>query len=154
ALSLAGLGAILISLRSVQIRTGCAVPLAAVIAIAAALKLVALALRIAIPVDHFLFRAESRMNPMPPNTALCLVLQGASAMTIPSRILWHVVVGQACAIGAGLIGVIALMGYAVGILGLHSSEWDFPMAVNTATIVPVLAVAFLTANPNRGAMNA
>ncbi|HYF36019.1 MAG TPA: ATP-binding protein, partial [Prosthecobacter sp.] len=88
-------------------------------------------------------------NRMAPNTAACLVFLGLALLFIDSRWVW---VTQASAITVALSSLVALIGYSYKVRWLYGIGSLMPMALHTALLLQLLALAVLFARPKRGLM--
>jgi signal transduction histidine kinase len=91
-------------------------------------------------------------NEMAPNTALNLVLCGLALIFFDSHADQVFRPAEALAIGAGLIALLALLGYAYRILSFYRLGASLPMALDTAVAFGFLVTGFLAARPERGVM--
>jgi len=86
-----------------------------------------------------------------PNTALCLILIGLSAILMNVQIgRWHP--SQWSALLAAAISLAACMGYIYDVRGLYGIAAYADMAVHTATTLLILSLGLLFARPRAGLM--
>lgn len=107
-----------------------------------------------LPVDQWIFPTRLDVgsglpNRMAPNTAFNFVLLGPA---IASLMLHRVRRAQFLALGAGLTAFAALLGYLLSVTSLKQVAGFIPMALHTAVLFQVLAVAVLCARPTDGLM--
>ena len=92
-------------------------------------------------------------NRMSPNTAAAFVLVGLALMLLDARTRRRGVrPAQLLALAAGLIALLALIGYAYSAASLIGVKQFIPMALNTAIAFAILSVGILCARPDRGVM--
>ena len=111
--------------------------------------------------DQLLFRAAldreaaraGLPNRMSPNTAAAFVLVGLALMLLDARTRRRGIrPAQFLALAAGLIALLALIGYAYSATSLIGVKQFIPMALNTAIAFAILSVGILCARPDRGVM--
>ena len=111
--------------------------------------------------DQLLFRAALEReavraglpNRMSPNTAAAFVLVGLALTLLDARTRRRGVrPAQLLALAAGLIALLALIGYAYSATSLIGVKRFIPMALNTAIAFAILSVGILCARPDRGVM--
>jgi PAS domain S-box-containing protein len=110
--------------------------------------------------DQLLFRGMldreaarlGQPNRMAPNTAAALLMLGAALLFLGGRDRVAVRAAQALALGAGVIALLAVVGYAYTAVSLAGVPEFIPMALNTAVAVGLLAAGVLAARPDRGMM--
>ena len=111
--------------------------------------------------DQLLFRAALEReavrvglpNRMSPNTAAAFVLVGLALTLLDVRTRRRGVrPAQLLALAAGLIALLALIGYAYSATSLIGVKQFIPMALNTAIAFAILSVGILCARPDRGVM--
>jgi len=136
-----------------------AVSLGAMVLTFATLKLANYSGAIAFHPDKFpvptLAQIEQRQPTieMAPNTAFAFLLCGAALILIhfdtPRRLI---VAYQACSLGMGLIGVIALIGYSYHVMLFYRIGVAAPMSLEAALCFALLCLGLLAARPDRGLM--
>ena len=87
-----------------------------------------------------------------PNTALNLFLVGTALALLDVNLCRRRRPSEWLALAAGLIALLALVGYAYGVRPLFGVGWFNPMALNTAVAAAALAVGILCARPDQGLM--
>jgi PAS domain S-box-containing protein len=125
---------------------------AALVAMTGAARLISGLLPEAMAVDQWLFRdklagADFMPNRMAPNTAMCLALLSISLLTLDRRPPW---LSQACALFAGLISLLALIGHTYQVRWLYGLAQVMPMAPHSALLLQFLALSILFLRPQRG----
>lgn len=111
--------------------------------------------------DQWLFRAELDReavqtgfpNRMAPNTAVGLVLVGLSLLAMGSKRRRRVWEAQILAMGAALISLLAIIGYAYSAVSLMGVRQFIPMALNTAVALAVVSGGILALRPDQGVMS-
>ena len=93
-----------------------------------------------------------RANRMAPNTAAAFVLVGLALLLLDARPRRGIPPAQPLALTAGVIALLALIGYAYSTLALIGVKQFIPMALNTAAGFALLSAAILCARPERGLM--
>ena len=110
--------------------------------------------------DQLLFREDlerealrlGQPNRMSPNTAAAFVLVGLALALLDVRDPRRGIrPAQLLALAAGLIALLALIGYAYSATSLIGVKRFIPMALNTAIAFAILSVGILCARPDRGA---
>ena len=92
-------------------------------------------------------------NRMSPNTAAAFVFVGLALTLLDARTRRRGVrPAQLLALAAGLIALLALIGYAYSAASLIGVKQFIPMALNTAIAFAILSVGILCARPDRGVM--
>ncbi len=111
--------------------------------------------------DQWLFRAAlgreavraGLPNRMSPNTAAAFVLVGLALTLLDARTTRRGArPAQLLALAAGLIALLALIGYAYSAASLIGVKQFIPMALNTAIAFAILSLGILCARPDRGVM--
>jgi hypothetical protein len=90
---------------------------------------------------------------MAPNTALAFVLLATALLTLDVRVAGRWWPAPVLAGAAGLLALLALLGYASGVTSLYGVTRLTQMAVPTATAVAALAIGIACARPLRGVMH-
>ena len=103
-------------------------------------------------IDAVLFSARlqgsgGQPNRMAPNTAFNFILVGGALTALPSG---RVALAQQLALGCGLVAFVALVGYAYSATSLLQVAAYIPMAVHTAALFLVVAIAIACATPAHG----
>src|SRR5690606_8603569 len=108
-------------------------------------------------IDNLLFPRALLRSGVPyagriaPNSAVSLLAIGvASLLLIWGRGRAAVIVGQALALGAGLIALLAIIGYAYGVRGLYFLVGATRMAPSTAMGLLTAATGFFLLRPEHG----
>jgi len=146
---------------AVERRRGALLPGAAALVVAVAgVRLVGYAFALDVPVDRVLFpdalAAYEPPNRMAPNTAMAFLLAGlalalaAGRPARPGRPGRTAILVHGLGIAAGLLGLLALVGYALGRSALVGLEAHIPMALNTSVAFALLGPGFLAVDPRRG----
>jgi HD domain len=110
-------------------------------------------------IDQLLFReppgATGTSDPgrMAPNTALAFALLGAALLTLDVRIAGRWWPAPVLSGAAGLLALLALLGYASGVTSLYGLSRLTQMAVPTAIAVAALSIGIACARPARGVMH-
>src|SRR5262249_7358355 len=91
-------------------------------------------------------------NRMAPNTAAGLFLAGLALLLLDAPSRRGVWLAQSLALAAGVIALLALIGYAYSALPLAGVEQFIPMALNTAVALALISGGILCARPDRGLM--
>jgi signal transduction histidine kinase/CheY-like chemotaxis protein len=102
-------------------------------------------------VDRLLFRDRLGTNRMAPNTALGFLLAGGALLLLDVEDRGRRP-GQLLALAAGLLSLLAVLGYAYRVLALYQVGTAIPMALNTAMVFGLLSAGALCARPDRGLM--
>ena len=110
--------------------------------------------------DQMLFRQRlerevdriGQANRMAPNTAAAFALVGLALLLLDARPRRGVLPSQPLALAAGLIALLALIGYTYSTLSLAGVRQFVPMALTSAAAFALLSVAILCARPERGLM--
>jgi two-component system, sensor histidine kinase and response regulator len=95
---------------------------------------------------------NERGNQIAPNTALDLFLIGTALALLDVNLRRRHRPSEWLALTAGLIALLALVGYAFGVRPFFGVGWFNPMALNTALACAVLCVGILSARPDQGLM--
>ena len=91
-------------------------------------------------------------NEMAPNSALNFVLMGFSLLLLDVKMRARFWPAQILALAAGLISMVALIGYAYRVIKFHEVGPFIPMALNSAVAFFVMSLGVLAARPDRGLM--
>ncbi|MBV9128562.1 MAG: hypothetical protein JO117_10810, partial [Verrucomicrobia bacterium] len=105
-----------------------------------------------IRIDQLFFTRTLGTNVMAPTTAFDFLLSGLALWFLSGDPARGAKPAQACAVGAALVAILALTGYAYGIENLYRLRSFIAMAVHTAFTFLVLAAGLLCARPERGPM--
>ena len=109
-------------------------------------------------IDGALFRepagAVGTSNPgrMAPNTAVAFILIGFALLLLDVPISRRWRPAPPLALAAGMLALLALLGYANGVTSLYGVSHLTQMAVPTAVAVLVLSLGVVAARPDEGAM--
>jgi PAS domain S-box-containing protein len=95
---------------------------------------------------------DQRVSPIALNTALSLLLIGTALALLDVNIRRRHRPSEWLALAAGLIALLALVGYAYGVKPLFGVGWFNPMALNTAVACGALCAGILCARPDQGLM--
>ena len=106
-------------------------------------------------IDQFLFRDVARAGAdqpgrMAPGSAVALVL--ISTSIVLTALGHRPLLRQLCLLGAAVIGLVALLGYASDLPGLYGFPADRRMALPTALALLALGAGLLAAQPGSGPM--
>jgi HD domain len=110
-------------------------------------------------IDQLLFReaagAVGTSDPgrMAPNTALTFVLLAAALLTLDTHLARRWWPAPALSSLAGMLALLALLGYASGVTSLYGLSRLTQMAVPTAIAILALSVGIACARPTRGMMH-
>lgn len=121
-------------------------------------KLLTYARVIDLPIDHWLFSAKLESdggihaNRMAPNTAVSFLLLGVALALLDRAGPRGGRPGQFLALAVTLVSLLALMGYAYGVLWLYGIAAFIPMALHTAVLLHVLSLGVLAIRPRAGVM--
>ena len=132
--------------------------LAGLVALVGALKLVDYIIGLGFHVDELFFPAKLRadslypQDEMAPNTALNFLCCGLAVLLSDVQIRGRFSPGQAFILTAGLISLLALIGYSYHVLILYRFGAALPMALDTAIAFSVFCLGYLAAQPRRGLM--
>lgn len=119
---------------------------AVVIALGGAMKILECVFRLDLRFEEPLFRGEAM------NTALCFICCGAALLSLDVETRRGFRPAQVLIIAVGLIGLLALIGYAYRVLPLYSIGSKVPMAFNSAIGFELFGLAALGARPGDGMM--
>lgn len=115
------------------------------------------AARVDLGIDNLLFPRAILQPGLPyagriaPNAALSLLAMGAASLLLTwGRGRAAAVVGQVLALAAGLIALLALIGYAYGVRGLYFLVGATRMAPSTAVAIMMAATGFFLLRPGHG----
>lgn len=105
-----------------------------------------------LPIDRWLFAAQLDLgvavpNRMAPNTALNFCLSG---LAIVALVLGRYRSSQVLALGTASTACIALIGYAYSVTSFGQVPAYIPMALHTAVLFVLVAVAVIARAPERG----
>lgn len=109
-------------------------------------------------VQQFLFAQKSApsglypANELAPNTALSFLLCGVAILLLDLEGGWVFFVAQSAVVLAGLIALLALVGYSYRVLLLYRVGESQPMALVTALSFALLCMGALAARPQKGLM--
>lgn len=130
-----------------------------VVALAGALKVAEYVFGFDFQLDQFLFRGRLHPqglfpeNAIAPNTALNLLLCGLGLLLLNAETRRGICPAQFCFLLAGLVSLLALIGYSYGVVPLYRiSAGAVPMALSTAIAFGALCTAGLAARPESGVM--
>ncbi len=146
-------------------RAAVAKSIAAIVALIGVAKLVIYVLNLPPLVDRLLFPesvkaantpwdAGHQGNQIAPNTAIEMLFLGAALALLNVTVRGRHRPSEWLALGAGLIALLALVGYAYGVESLIGIGWFNPMALNTAVACGALSIGILSARPDQGLMTA
>jgi len=108
-------------------------------------------------IDNLLFGSKlataslASPNRIAPNTALCLALLGLALLLLDAELGNHRP-AEWLTLAAGLVAVLAVLGYAYGVSPLFGVGNYIPMALNSATAFALLCTGTLAARGDRGLM--
>ncbi len=111
-----------------------------------------------IEIDQWLFHKKVLHGPggvpneMSPNSALSFILMGFSLLLLEVEMRARFRPAQVLALAAGLISMVALIGYAYRVLALYEVGSFIPMPLNSAAVFFVTSLGVLAARPDRGWM--
>lgn len=109
-------------------------------------------------VQQFLFAQKSApsglypANELAPNTALCFLLCGIAILLLDLEGGWIFFAAQSAVLLAGLLALLALVGYSYRVLVLYRLGESQPMALVTALSFALLCMGALAARPQIGLM--
>lgn len=158
---LAGLSLECLQPRTPGVRKHCRAAgclLAGMVVMAALWKLVVYLLGLPVHFDRLLlpgrliFPGSELINEMAPNTALNFVFCGVALCLCARDGPSLFVSAQILVLAAGLISLIALIGYSYQALALYQIGHAIPMALETAVLFLLFCTGFLAARPERGVM--
>jgi PAS domain S-box-containing protein len=159
-LILAGASLLLSNTRALR-RPRCgavAAVLGAVIMTFGLAKLASLAFGFDFRLDHLLFPESLKHdyklfdNAMAPNTALNFLLSGVALVLLNMETRRRQSLAQTTALAAGMVALLALVGYLYRSTEIFSFGHGVPMALPTAIAFALLSVGILGARPDRGLM--
>ncbi len=101
-------------------------------------------------VDQFLFSSSLRGNVMAPTTAFAFVLSALALALFERKSRGDRFPAQWFAVGAGIVALIALTGYAYQVEKLYRLGSFIAMALHTAAMFLVFAIGLLCTRPDRG----
>jgi two-component system, sensor histidine kinase and response regulator len=129
---------------------------AVVVALAALIKLSGYLSGQHLGIDQLLFREKldqsTPPNRMAPNTALNFLWVGLWLWLLDVETRRGFRLAQWLILGAGLVSLLALIGYAYSVIAFYGVASYIPMAFNTALTFGVLCAGVLCARPERGLM--
>jgi two-component system, sensor histidine kinase and response regulator len=142
--------------RSGGLRLRIARGLALVVALVGLAKLLAYMMGQPSLIDRWMFApgVEAVNSQIAPNTAAALLLVGTALAVLDLNVWRRLWPSEWLALAAGLISLLALVGYAYGVESLQGIQLFLPMALNTAVACALLSVGILCARPDRGLMTA
>ncbi|MDB5354587.1 MAG: Histidine kinase [Phycisphaerales bacterium] len=120
---------------------------AAVVVIVGALKLVSFGGPL-VPLDHLLFASKIAGNVMAPNTAMGLVLIGASILLLDVRAPGGIRYALVPALSTAAIAFLAITGYLYHVMAFYRLSGYIPMALSTAAAFMLLSLGALAARPD------
>ena len=109
-------------------------------------------------VDQILFASQLEAAPagwpnrMAPNTAVAFLFLGSGLFLLDVETRRKNRPAEFLALGAGLLALMALVGYAYGVTEFYGLSVFIPMALNTAAAFFLLSLGLLCARPDRGLM--
>jgi PAS domain S-box-containing protein len=144
--------------RILASRRGLAQALAALVALAGAIKLCEHALGWQTGIDQWLFAAElggdggrARRNEIAPNTALAFLLAGTALLLLDRGTRPGRRPSEWLAAAVALSALVALLGYAYRVESMYGITRFIPMAAHTAVLFLLLATGLLVARRTLGA---
>lgn len=159
--TLAGLALWCVSRRAVAVRPGLArvrLILGIIVALVGALKVADYLVGLGFHVDRLLypsrlaFSAPYLLSEMAPNTAVGFVLCGlALALSRRQAGRWRRA-SHWLMMAAGLIALLALVGYTYRVLVLYRLGSEVPMSLDSAVALGLLSIGFFASEPERGFM--
>jgi signal transduction histidine kinase/DNA-binding response OmpR family regulator/HPt (histidine-containing phosphotransfer) domain-containing protein len=106
--------------------------------------------------DRWLFRHELEQyappNRMAPNTAACFLCCGLALALLDVRWRRNVRPAEFLALSAGMISLLAIIGYMYSTVSLIGIKSFIPMALNSAVAFALLSTGILCARPDDGLM--
>jgi signal transduction histidine kinase len=132
--------------------------LAAVVALAGLLRLFDYAFNLPFHLeDVFLTQPTDRFtgyqpSEMAPNTAFNFLVCGVALLMLDTQLHNDIFPGQWFIAPAGLVALLALIGYSYKILSLYRVGMANPMALETAVCFAALCLGFMAARPRQGIM--
>jgi signal transduction histidine kinase len=133
--------------------------LGSLVALAGVMKLADYVVGLPFHIDHVLFSGKMTLNgpyppsEMSPNTAMCFFLCGTALVGSEVRTRRGLCPAQQMVLIAGLICLLALVGYSYRALLLYQVGTAIPMSLDAALALAAFCLGFLAARPNRGVMN-
>jgi len=91
-------------------------------------------------------------NEIAPNASLNFLLCGLALLLIDWEVRPKLRIAQALVVAAGLISLLALVGYTYKVFLLYRVRGAIPMALETAIAFSIFSLGFLAARPDRGIM--
>ncbi len=145
ALCLSFLGLSLIATRVPRFSQPLRISFASVVLFLALAKGAAMTAGVRSFVDGLLFASQVSANEaMAPNAALCVGLLALSLLTMMSKVNAVATLGRVCALLAGFVAAVALVGYAGGVLGFYQVGGNAPLRLQTAATCLAIALGCLT----------
>jgi signal transduction histidine kinase len=92
-------------------------------------------------------------NELAPNTAIGFVLCGTALLLFDVESRRGVRPGEILILAAGLLALLALIGYSYRVFVFYQVGLAIPMAFETALALAALCLGYLTARPNRGVLS-
>jgi signal transduction histidine kinase len=129
-----------------------------IVVLGGATKIAECAFQFDLNLDQMMFQHEvSSPGPYGPNeiamnTALSFVCCGAALLLLDMQTKQGFRPAQAFIVIAGLMALLALIGYGYRVLPLYSFGSRLPMALNSAICFELFAIAALAVRPSRGLM--
>jgi signal transduction histidine kinase len=139
-------------------RDGMAQALAVVVALAGALRLCDYAFNFPFHLEEvFISKSVAALslrqpNEMAPNTAFNFLACGLALLMLDKELRKGICPGQWVILPAGLIALLALIGYSYNVLSLYRMGMANPMALETAICFAALCLGFMVARPRQGVM--
>ena len=99
-----------------------------------------------------LMRAANGPNRMAPNTALAFVFCGVALAMLDWETSTRRRPAQWCALGAGVLALLALIGYAYSAMSLARVALYIPMAIHSSLSFLMLSTGIICARPDKGIM--
>jgi hypothetical protein len=98
--------------------------------------------------DQVFFANSLSGNRIAPNTALNFILLGMSLITLQSKSKNLFRISQFCVLLAGLVTILAMVGYLYNALSLYDFAQLFPMSLNSALAFSFLCASILLSTPS------
>jgi signal transduction histidine kinase len=137
-------------------RDGMAQALAVVVALAGALRLCDYAFNFPFHLEELFIskgaEALQQPNEIAPNTAFNFLVCGLALLMLDTELRRGICPGQWVILPAGLIALLALIGYSYNVLSLYRMGMANPMALETAICFAALCAGFMVARPRQGVM--